>query len=325
MTNDLAYHVEIFTNRVKKREKHIGKWARRNGVSCYRLYDRDIPEVPLVLDRYENHLHMAEYESPHKQLPGTPEEYRAAMADAARRAVGVAEDEVTFRQRRKTGREEQYERVAEEHITAVVNEGGLRFQVNFSDYLDTGLFLDHRQTRQMMRELVGELAAVRPVRVLNLFSYTGSFTVYAADGGALHTVSVDMSRPYTEWARENLRLNNMENERNVLVTEDVLRFLETPDSRAYDLAILDPPTFSNSKKMRDVLDVQRDHVDLIHATGRFLRPGGFLLFSTNRRSFRLDKSALREFAIADITAQTLPPDFRNRKIHHCWLLERRSA
>lgn len=322
MTNDLAYHAEIFTNRLKKRAKHLGKWARRSGVTCYRVYDRDIPEVPLVVDLYENNLHMAEYLSEHKQLPGTPREYREAMADAARRALGVTQDRVTYKQRRKTPRGEQYDRFSSEHRTAVVNEGGLRFLVNFSDYLDTGLFLDHRQTRAMMRELVGELSLSRPVRVLNLFSYTGSFTVYAAHGGALHTVSVDMSNTYTEWARENLALNNLAHERNVLVTEDVFRFLEHPDSRSWDLVILDPPTFSNSKKMDRILDLQRDHVDLINAAGRFLRPGGFMLFSTNRRRFDLDTGALHGFDASDITTRTLPPDFRDRRIHHCWLLER---
>ena len=322
MANDLAYQVEIFTNRLKKRSKHLGKWARRNGISCYRVYDRDIPEIPLVVDLYENHIHMAEYAAAHKDLPGTPLEYRTAMADAARRALGVSQDRVTYKQRRRTARGEQYERIASEQRTAVVNEGGLKFLVNFSDYLDTGLFLDHRQTRTMVRDLVAELAASRPVRVLNLFSYTASFTIYAADGGALHTVSVDMSNTYTDWARENLALNKMDNERNVLVTSDVFNFLKTPDTRSYDLVVLDPPTFSNSKKMDRILDIQRDHADLIDAAGAFLRPGGFVLFSTNRRRFSLDRNALPQFRVADITSQTIPPDFRDHRIHHCWLLER---
>ena len=322
MTSDLAYQVEIFTNRLKKRSKHLGKWARRNGITCFRVYDRDIPEVPIVVDLYENNVHMAEYASPHKELPGSPKEYREAMADAARRALGVPADRVTYKQRRKTARGEQYERIASEHRTAVAHEGGLRFLVNFSDYVDTGLFLDHRQTRAMMRELVAEIAASGPVRVLNLFSYTGAFTVYVADGGAFQTVSVDMSNTYTDWARENLALNGMDHERNVLVTEDVFRFMEQPDAREYDVVILDPPTFSNSKKMDRILDVQRDHAELINAAGAFLRRGGFLLFSTNRRKFTLNQKALPGFSASDITGQTIPPDFRDRRIHHCWLLER---
>lgn len=319
----LDYQVEIFANRLKKRAKHLGKWARKNGISCYRLYDRDIPEIPLVVDLYENYLHLAEFSAEHKLLPGTPDEYRAAMTDAARRALGVREDRVFYKQRRHTPRGEQYERISSAKSLAIVSEGGLKFRVNFSDYLDTGLFLDHRQTRAMVRDLVGELASERPVRVLNLFSYTGSFTVYASDGGALHTISVDMSNTYTRWARENLALNGMANERNILLTQDVFQFLAHPDSRAYDLVILDPPTFSNSKKMDRILDLQKDHVELIQAAGRFLRTGGFVLFSANRRKFKLDSQNLTGFSATDITSQTIPADFRDKRIHHSWLLERR--
>ncbi len=322
-TNLIDYQVEIFTNRLKKRAKHFGKWARRNQISCYRLYDRDIPEIPLAVDLYENYLHMAEYSVEHNLLPGGPDEYRTAMTTAAGRALGVPESRVFYKRRRRTLRGDQYERVSANASLAIVTEGGLKFRVNFSDYLDTGLFLDHRRTRAMMRELVGELASERPVRVLNLFSYTGSFTVYVADGGALRTVSVDMSNTYTDWARENLTLNGMPKERNILLAQDVFRFLELPDSRAYDLVILDPPTFSNSKKMERILDLQRDHVELIQAAGKFLRRGGFLLFATNRRKFTLDSQSLTGFSATDITSRTIPPDFRDRKIHHCWLLERR--
>lgn len=321
----LEYQAEVFGNRLKKRAKHVGKWARRNGIDCYRLYDRDIPEVPLTVDLYDGWLHMSEFSSPSRELPGTAEEYRDTMSDAARRALGVPNERVFYKQRRRTPRGEQYEKVATESVTTTVTEGGLSFRINLSDYLDTGLFLDHRETRSIARELVGELSADRPVRALNLFSYTGSFSVYAADGGALHTVSVDMSHTYTKWARENLALNGFATERNTLVTQDVFRFLEHPDARSYDLVIMDPPTFSNSKKMTRILDLQRDHGELIQAAGRFLRRGGFLLFSTNRRAFTLDESSLREFAITDITARTIPPDFRNRKVHHCWLLERRAS
>jgi len=318
----LDYQVEIFANRLKKRAKHLRKWARKNDISCYRLYDRDIPEIPIAVDLYENYLHLAEYSARDKQLPGSPEEYQAAMTDAARRALGVPAERAFYKQRRRTPRGEQYERISSASTLATVSEGGLRFRLNLSDYLDTGLFLDHRQTRAMMRELVDDLASERPVRVLNLFSYTGSFTVYAAAGGALHTVSVDMSNTYTEWARENLALNGLANERNILVAQDVFRFLEHPDSRSYDLVILDPPTFSNSKKMGRILDLQRDHVELIQDAGKFLRAGGFVLFSTNRRSFALDLPGLTGFRATDITSQTIPPDFRDKRIHHCWLLEK---
>lgn len=321
--DQLAYHAEIFANRLKKRHKHTGKWARKNGVTCFRVYDRDIPEVPLVVDLYENFLHIAEFESPHKRLPGTPEEYRTAMAESARRALGIQPENVFFKQRRRTGRGDQYVRKGSEGRTAVVSEGELKFMVNLSDYLDTGLFLDHRTTRALIRDLVTDLAMESPVRFLNLFSYTGSFTVYAAAGGALHTVSVDMSNTYTEWARENLRLNGLPPERHICATDDVFRFLEHPDSRLYDVAVVDPPTFSNSKKMSRDLDIQRDHVELLNDTGRFLRPGGFLLFSTNKRRFRLDETSLESFSITDLTRTTIPPDFRDQRVHHCWLMEKR--
>ncbi|MFW5684446.1 MAG: hypothetical protein ACOC1I_06305, partial [Spirochaetota bacterium] len=167
---DLEYQVDIFSNRLKKREKHIGKWARRNGVSCYRLYDADIPEVPLVVDRYENYLHVAEYHSPHKDLPGPPELYQERMLDAARRALGVEADHAFYKTRRKTPRGEQYEKISRQSVTKIVREGGLRFVVNLSDYLDTGLFLDHRITRSIARDIVAEMRETRPVRMLNLFS-----------------------------------------------------------------------------------------------------------------------------------------------------------
>lgn len=322
-SSTLDYQVEIFTNRLKKRFKHLGKWARRNGITCFRVYDRDIPEIPLIVDLYENHLHIAEFARGREMAESITDEFRSRMTEAARRALGVQPERVFYKQRRRTAGSDQYERISESGRFVEVGEGGLRFLVNFTDYLDTGLFLDHRITRSMMRDLVSELAAVGPVRVLNLFSYTASFSVYAADGGAFHTVSVDMSRTYSQWAQDNLALNGMDNERNITVTDDVTRFIEHPDLRQYSLAVLDPPTFSNSKKMDGVLDVQRDHVDLLQATGRFLTSGGFLLFSTNKRSFKLDEAGLSGFRISDITSQTIPQDFRDQRIHHCWLLEKR--
>jgi 23S rRNA (cytosine1962-C5)-methyltransferase len=196
----------------------------------------------------------------------------------------------------------------------VVREGGHRFIVNLTDYLDTGLFLDHRQTRS----LVQSLAAGR--HVLNLFCYTGSFSVYAAGGGAQTSTSVDLSNTYLDWARRNFELNGMGAGRHRIVQADARRFVrdEAAARRRYDLIVLDPPSFSNSKRMQGVLDVQRDHVVLIRDCFEILAPEGELLFSTNLRTFRLDAAALSGFDIIDISAQTVPPDFRNRKIHKCW-------
>ncbi len=323
MASDLDYQVEVFTNRLNKRAKHIGKWARRNGVTCYRLYDADIPDVPLVVDRYEGYLHLSEYHAPHKELPGPPETYRARMSDAARRTIGVPEGQVFYKTRRRTGRTEQYEKLSDERVTAVVQEGGLRFLINLSDYLDTGLFLDHRITRAMIRDITSELRESGPVRMLNLFSYTGSFTVYAADGGAAVTVSVDLSGTYTAWANENFRLNGIDGANHRLETADVFTFLQRELVRGttYDLIVLDPPTFSNSKKMARILDIQRDHGELLASCASLLRPGGLLLFSTNKRRFRLT-DAPRSLAFTDITSHTIPPDFRNQRIHHAYLAER---
>ncbi len=323
MANDLDYQVDIFANRLNKRAKHIGKWARRNAITCYRLYDGDIPEVPLVVDRYENYLHICEYHAPHKNLPGTPETYRQRMSDAARRTLGLREADVFYKTRRKTGRGEQYEKLADSRVTAVVQEGGLRFLINLSDYLDTGLFLDHRITRAMVRDIVLGLGEAGPVRVLNLFSYTGSFTVYAAAGGARATVSVDLSSTYTAWARENLALNGFSAGNHRFEVADVFAFLQREGGAGakYDMVILDPPTFSNSKKMSRTLDIQRDHGELLASCGRILRPGGMLLFSTNRRRFQLSEvpSVLK---VEEITRETIPQDFRNQRIHHAYLAER---
>ncbi|MFW5716849.1 MAG: class I SAM-dependent methyltransferase [Spirochaetota bacterium] len=326
MGSDLDYQVEIFANRLKKRSKHLGKWARRNGVSCYRLYDRDIPEVPLVVDLYEDYVHVAEYHAPHKELPGPPEIYADRMLDAARRSLGVRPERAFYKTRRKTGRGEQYEKLSDESVTDVVHEGGLRFRVNFSDYLDTGLFLDHRLTRAIVRDVAAEMRERGAVRMLNLFSYTGSFTVYAADGGATETVSVDLSNTYTSWAKENLELNGFTGPAHRFEVDDVFAFLgrERERGATYDLIVLDPPTFSNSKKMDRILDIQRDHGELLGRCAQILSRSGVLVFSTNKRRFRLT-DAPSSLTITDITAQTIPEDFRNARIHQAYLAERSSS
>ncbi|MFW5745255.1 MAG: class I SAM-dependent methyltransferase [Spirochaetota bacterium] len=323
MANELDSQVEMFVNRLKKRSRHLHKWARRNGISCYRIYDRDIPEVPLVVDLYEDYLHIAEYHAPHKELPGPPEVYAERMRDAARRALGIREDRAFYKTRRKTGRGEQYEKLDAAGVTAVVHEGGLAFRVNFSDYLDTGLFLDHRITRAMVREIAAEMRESGPVRMLNLFAYTGSFTVYAAAGGAMTTVSVDLSNTYSAWARDNLELNGFTSGGHRIETSDVFAFLGAERDRraSYDLIVIDPPTFSNSKKMDRILDVQRDHGELLGACADLLSAHGVVVFSTNKRRFRLTDPP-SSLAVEDITAQTIPEDFRNKRIHQCFLASR---
>jgi 23S rRNA (guanine2445-N2)-methyltransferase / 23S rRNA (guanine2069-N7)-methyltransferase len=310
-------HAEMLANRLRKRARHLRKWAQRAGVTCYRLYDRDIPEIPLIVDWYEGRLYVARYERRREVPPAWVE----AMLAAAATALDVPREAVYLKERRRQRGSAQYERLDRSDERFVVREGGCRLWVNLRDYLDTGLFLDHRDTRvRVGREAAG-------ARFLNLFCYTGAFTVHAAVGGAIETVSVDLSRTYLDWAEDNLALNGCagpehhqeHHAKHHMVREDVFTFLRHARP-GFDLAVLDPPTFSNSKKMRDILDIQRDHVELVNATLALLVPDGVLYFSTGARQFKLDAERLRATAIEDITEQTTPEDFRGRRPHRCWRL-----
>ena len=304
---------EMFANRISKNYKHLKKWAKNAGVECFRVYDRDIPELPFALDLYADRAHLQEYSRPVMEVRAQ-RYWLMAMHDAAAQALNIPPERVTLKQRHGQRPDDQYRKLAASAKDFVVREGGHRFIVNLTDHLDTGLFLDHRATRA----LVGTLAAGR--RVLNLFCYTGSISVYAAKGKAASTTSVDLSKTYLDWARRNFELNGLDIGRNRLVQADVVRFLE--EERAskvrYDLIVLDPPSFSNSKRMQGVLNVQRDHIALIRGCLALLAPGGELLFSTNLRSFRLDIDALADLSMTENSGQTVPPDFRNRRIHRCW-------
>jgi 23S rRNA G2069 N7-methylase RlmK/C1962 C5-methylase RlmI len=327
----VARVAEMLANRVRRNARHLGKWARREGVTCWRVYDRDIPEVPLTIDRYEGALVVADLrrfvgeaadpdEEEEKPRATDDPGWLDAMIEAARDVLGVAAADV-FRKRRvrQAGRREghQYERLAEVGAWREVGEAGRRFWVNLSDYLDTGLFLDHRITRaRFAAEAAGK-------RVLNLFAYTGAFTVYAATAGAIASTSVDLSKTYVEWAGRNWRANAIDDAAHARVHADVRRFLA--DARAarsrWDLAIVDPPTFSSSARMAYTWDVQRDHAALLADVAAVMAPGGVVWFSTNRRRFTLDPAAAPPGAtVEDLTAQTIPPDFRDPKIHHAFRL-----
>ena len=319
----------MFGNRVEKNQKRVGRWAEREGVSCYRLYDADMPEYAFAIDVYhtvepeqETWLYVQEYAAPREiEAEAVRRRRREALA-ALPEAVGVPIDRISLRTRRRMHRGEQYRRLKDERNFHTVLEGGLRFLVNFDDYLDTGLFLDHRITRARLRQA----AAGR--RFLNLFAYTGAATVHAAAGGAAATTSVDMSRPYLDWAQRNLALNSraISTRAHEFIQADCLEWLRD-DARArerYDLIFLDPPTFSNSKRMTGVLDIERDHPALIDACVRLLAPGGLLVFSTNAQRFRLDQAVAERHAVSDVSAATLPHDFeRNPRIHHCFEIRRR--
>jgi 23S rRNA (guanine2445-N2)-methyltransferase / 23S rRNA (guanine2069-N7)-methyltransferase len=312
---------EMFANRLRKNLKQLGKWAEREQLCCYRLYDADMPEYALAIDLYQGAArwaHVQEYAAPKSIDPDKASERLKEALSAIPGVLGIPAEQIFLKVRQRQKGSAQYERLAERGEFHEVQEDGLKLLVNFTDYLDTGLFLDHRLTRRMLRELA------KDKRFLNLFGYTGAATVHAATG-ARATTTVDMSRTYLDWARRNLALNGFENQKHELVQADVLVWLEEEAERRYDLIFLDPPTFSTSKRMQDTLDIQRDHVALIRAAGRLLSPGGTLIFSTNFRRFRLDREGLTEFAVEDISRATLPKDFeRNPRIHQCFKLTRRS-
>ena len=311
----------MFANRLEKNLKRLRSWADRGGVSCYRLYDADMPEYAFAIDVYrtlepeETWLYAQEYAPPAEIEEEAVRRRRGEALSALPGVTGALPGHIKLRTRRRTHRGEQYGKVAEQGRFHTVREGGLRFLVNFDDYLDTGLFLDHRITRARLREA----AAGR--RFLNLFAYTGAATVYAAAGGATATTSVDLSRTYLDWAQRNLALNSAASQAHEFIQADCLEWLRDDARRRerYDLIFLDPPTFSNSKRMQGVLDVERDHQALIDACMGLLAPGGLLVFSTNAQRFRLDPALAERYAIRDISAATLPRDFeRNPRIHRCF-------
>jgi len=308
-----------FRRRLAKRFKHLSKWARRQGVEAFRIYDRDIPEIPLVLDWYAGWLHAAEYERPHDRTEIEHDVWLDRMIEAAALELGVPVSQTFLKVRKRQRSGGQYEKVDVRRAVLTVKEGGLDFEVNLSDYLDTGLFLDHRQTRGMVR------AESEGQRFLNLFCYTGSFSVYAAAGGAAETTSVDLSNTYLEWTRTNLAKNGFKDAgRHRTVRDEARAFLEHRAKRGeppFDLVVCDPPTFSRSAKSETPWDVERDHGGLLELVARNLAPGGVVYFSTNFRRFRLvEESLSKVYTIREITRQTIPEDFRNERIHRAWRL-----
>ena len=313
---------EMFTNRLRKNLKNLGRWVRQSETTCYRLYDADLPEYAVAVDLYQGEklwVHVQEYEAPVTVDPVKAEARLIETLAGIPAVLEIPPDQVFLKVRRRQKGTSQYEKQSESGKFYEVEEGGLRFQVNFEDYLDTGLFLDHRLTRALIRE------RVRGKSFLNLFAYTGSATVFAASGGASSTTTVDMSRTYLDWAARNLALNGFHGDRHELIQADCIEWLQdaVENNWRYDLIFLDPPTFSTSKRMKATLDIQRDHVDLIHDCLDLLTPEGVLVFSTNHRKFRLDATALDDYRIEDISRKTLPKDFeRNPRIHYAWLIQR---
>lgn len=312
-----AAQAEMLVNRLRKNAKHRRKWARREGVTCYRLYDRDIPEVPMVLDWYEGRLYGAIV--PHEGVPDDEvEALGAAWLEAARLALDVPAERAYLKRRARQRGSAQYTPVARAGERFEVGEGGLRFWVNLRDYLDTGLFLDHRQTRELVA------AEARGKRFLNLFAYTGSFTVHAAAAGARSTTTVDSTPTYLRWAQDNLALNALEGFAHELVRADVGEFLRGARAAGarFDLVVLDPPTFSNGKGT-PTFDVRRHHPALFELLWWVVPAGGVVYFSTNARTFKLSDEVRGRWEPEEITARTVPPDFEQRRPHLCWRCVRR--
>ena len=304
--------LQMFENRLQKVFKHSSKIARRTGVTCYRVYDDDVTEFPFSIEIYEDHVYVAEYQRRH----GMEDDEHDAWLDTCLEKIGailnITVDNIFVKQRvRKEDRQSQYQRVAQEKNEFIVNEAGLNFKVNLSDYLDTGLFLDHRITRGMVRdESAGK-------KVLNLFCYTGSFSVYAAAAGA-EVTSVDLSKTYLAWAEVNMQINDIDTTKHQFVHADVLQYLDTLKLNTYDLVILDPPTFSNSKRMKEHLDIQRDHVEIMKKVLLVTKKGGTIYFSNNYRRFVLEEDKIEATSIRDITNATLPFDFQQKMIRKCY-------
>jgi 23S rRNA (cytosine1962-C5)-methyltransferase len=306
--------VDDFANRVRSRARHFGRWARRRGIEAYRVYDRDIPEFAFALDVYGERAHLQEYERGGRRERPDREHRLQEVRHAAAQALDIAAGQVVLKRRPKRHGHEQHEKTGASGEDFVVREGGHRFIVNLHAYLDTGLFLDHRNTRAMVQAEAGGK------RFLNLFCYTGSFTVYAAAGGASGSLSVDLSNTYLDWARRNFELNGLDLSRHRLERADVLEWLErnAGSGRRFDLVVLDPPSFSTSKSMARTLDVQRGYAQLLAGCSRLLSPAGVLYFSTNLRGFRFDASRIVGLRGEEISERTMPEDFRNHRIHRCW-------
>ena len=306
----------MFENRLKKVFKIRSKEASRQQISCYRLYDRDLPEFPLIIDVYENEVLVTEYRSQHRLSLEEYNEWMDGSIQVVKAVLGKKEEQLHVKERRvKENRKDQYQKTASSQDFITVHEGGLKFLVNLDDYLDTGLFLDHRITRSKVREQSNDK------KILNLFCYTGSFSVYAAAGSAKEIVSIDLSNTYIEWAKRNMQLNGFVSPSYTFIRADVLQELPLLPNDYFDCIVLDPPTFSNSKSMKDIFDVQSMHVALINLCLKKLKTGGELIFSTNARKFEIDRGAING-TVKEITTSTEPFDFKGKLLRWCFSISK---
>lgn len=307
----LSENAQMLLNRLEKNYRHLQKWAQKNNISCYRVYDADLPEYAYAIDIYNDHAVLQEYTAPSSIPTHTAEKRSLEVMQVVPRALGFAADKLVVKQRKQQKGSDQYQKMNQTRQTMVVTEGQAKLKINLYDYLDTGLFLDHRPLRL-------NFATLNPgTRFLNCFCYTGSASVHAALAGA-KTTNIDLSNTYLLWAEDNFRLNHLDLSQHQFVQYDCREWLKITRDR-FDVIFLDPPSFSNSKRMTDTLDIQRDHSALINSTMRLLNPDGVLYFSTNFRQFKLDPELAEKYSVRDISAQTVDQDFkRNPKIHHCF-------
>lgn len=307
-----------FANRLRKMAKHYDKWARRQEIEVYRIYDADLDDFPITVDRYGAQLYVSVFHKPGEDWTDDDwQDRKLAYLDNILATLDISSDNIFFKLRRRQSGSNQYEKLSIVKREFTVVENGLGFIVNLTDYLDTGLYADHRQTRMMVaKEAKGKV-------MLNLFAYTCSFSVYGAAAGAKRVDSLDLSNTYLEWGKRNLALNEIESGDHRFLKTDIRQWLEEHNIPNYDLIVLNPPVFSNSKTMRKTLDLQRDHLELINHSLRLLKPGGKLLFITNARRFKLDEAGIIGTAsVKEVTKQTLPPDFRKKGLHKSWWMVR---
>lgn len=308
----------MFLNRLTKVYKHYSKIARKQQVACFRFYDHDLPEFPFAIDWYNGVVHAAEYKRRHGMEDDEHELWLQQCRETIAAVLEVTPEVIYMKIRqRKAGRQGQYEKFNEEKVERIVPEGNLNFIINLTDYLDTGLFLDHRITRGLVRD------EAEGLDVLNLFCYTGSFSVYAAQGKAKTVTSVDLSKTYLNWAKRNMQYNKLYNdEKHEFVHGDVIEWLDYMPANKYGLIVCDPPTFSNSKRMDDDFDVQRDHVMLLKKLLKGCADGGRIYFSNNYRDFVLDRDSIPAVIVKDITGLTTPFDFQGKLNRKCYLIEK---
>ncbi|CAM3043807.1 methyltransferase [Legionella steigerwaltii] len=311
MSHTLSESAQMLFNRLEKNYRHLQKWAKKNHISCYRIYDADLPEYAYAIDVYNDYAVLQEYAAPASVPTHKVEKRSLEVMQVVPKVLGLESSHLVIKQRKQQKGTEQYQKLGQSHQIMVVTEGHAKLKVNLYDYLDTGLFLDHRIMRL-------SFAKLKPgTRFLNCFCYTASASVHAALAGAL-TTNVDLSNTYLRWAEDNFKLNHIDLSKHQFVQFDCREWMRVARDR-FDVIFLDPPSFSNSKRMEDTLDIQRDHVSLVNSAMRLLNPDGVLYFSTNLRQFKLDPQLKEKYSVLDISAQTIDQDFkRNQKIHHCF-------